>query len=142
MALMADLDAKATKKLYASYVRSFWLDRKVLAGLAEWPRGSSPKQDMDSGPVIMGIGSAATAMGIAAAGAGGDPARRGRLMRQALMGKQIIKMLSAASPKKADAHTLGGRIDLDSPYCTGFLFGDACLFYSVTWRPWLSGGKE
>ena len=44
--------------------------------------------------------------------------------------------LAIADPKKKAAYTLGGRIDPDSTYYTGFLFGDACLFYNVTYVPW------
>jgi len=138
VALTADLDAASAKRLYANYVRSFWLDRKVMAGFAEWPGGKAIKQDFDSGPIVMGIGSAATAFGIAAARAAGDKVRRGRLVRQAARGKELLKRLIAMNPKSAREYTLAGKIDTDSSYQTGFLFGDACLFYAVTWRPWLA----
>jgi hypothetical protein len=137
LALMADLDAPAARRLYANYVRSFWLDRTILAGFAEWPGGKDTRQDFDSGPVIMGIGSAATAFGLAAAKAAGDTTRRDRLIHQAAIGRELLKRLIALAPQSAGAYTMSGKIDPDSPYCTGFLFGDACLFYSVTWCRWL-----
>ena len=137
LALMADLDAPAARRLYANYVRSFWLDRTILAGFAEWPGGEESRQDFDSGPVIMGIGSSATAFGLAAAKAAGDTTRRARLAHQAVNGMELLKRLIALAPESAKAYTMGGKIDTDSPYSTGFLFGDACLFYSVTWRRWL-----
>ncbi len=138
VALMADLDATAARQLYRNYVRSFWLDRRVMVGFAEWPGGKAAKQDIDSGPVVMGIGSAATAFGIAAAKAAEDAVRRDLLIRQAARGRELLKRLIAMNPKSAEAYTLGGKIDTDSSYRTGFLFGDACLFYAVTWRPWLA----
>ena len=138
LSLLADLDPNAARRLYGKYVRSFWLDRGLFAGFAEWPGGRDRTQDLDSGPIIMGIGSAATTFGIAATAAGGDNARRERLICQSARGKTLLKQLNAMDPRSAKARTLDGRIDTQSEYVTGFLFGDACLFYAVTWQRWLA----
>jgi hypothetical protein len=135
IALLADLDAGLAKRMYGSYVKSFWLERGPVEGFAEWPFGKSDKQDADSGPIIMGVGSAATAFGIAAAKAADDPTRHLRLCRQVAGHKAMMKVLIAQNPKDKAKYTCGGRIDPDSSYCTGFLFGDACLFYALSWHP-------
>ena len=41
-------------------------------GFREWPRGVSGATDADSGPIVFGIGSAASGLGIAGARAMGD----------------------------------------------------------------------
>lgn len=43
-----------------------------FVGFREWPRGVERAGDSDSGPIIMGIGAAASAFGLAAARAQGD----------------------------------------------------------------------
>jgi len=138
IALLADLDADLARRTYANYVKAFWLERPTLAGFAEWPFGRSSRQDFDSGPVVMGIGTTASGFGIAAARAAGDETRRDRLCRQAAHATDVLKLMIARDPRGRGKYTLGGVIDPDGGYRTGFLFGDACLFYAVTWRPWCS----
>jgi hypothetical protein len=38
------------------------------------------------------------------------------------------------SPQMKKMLTMGGQIDSASDYVTGFLYGDATLFYAVSWR--------
>jgi hypothetical protein len=140
IALLADLDPDLARRLYARYVKAFWLDRTIVAGFAEWPFGRAGRQDLDSGPVVMGIGATASAFGLAAAKAAADEARYRRLCRQMADSKAMLKLLIALKPAARGRYTLGGKIDPDSAYDTGFLFGDACLLYAVTWRPWCAAG--
>lgn len=51
----------------------------AVAGFREWPRGVDRKGDIDSGPIVLGIGTAASALGIAAAKAQGDTALAAQL---------------------------------------------------------------
>lgn len=133
--LMAQLDAKYAKELYKDYVKSFWLDKGMVVGFAEWPRGRGGWQDVDSGPIVMGVGSTATVLGVGAAIATADAERKAPLCEQMANMKPLMKTLIAMDPKNKKL-TMGGLIDPDSAYHTGFLFGDACLFYSVTWQNW------
>jgi len=134
IALLADLDEPLAQRTYRQYVEAFWLDRRMLAGFAEWPYGRAGRQDIDSGPIVMGIGTAASAFGIAAARTAGDTVRLQRLCEQAANTKTLLRLLIARTPSAARRYTLGGKIDLAGDDYTGFLFGDACLFYAVTWR--------
>lgn len=133
--LMAQLDAKHAKELYKDYVKSFWLDKGAVAGFTEWPRGRGGRQDVDSGPIVMGIGTSATGFGVGAAIAAADTKRMARLCEQMANMKLLMKTLIAMDPKNKKL-TMDGLLDPDSAYHTGFLFGDTCLFYSVTWRSW------
>ena len=50
-----------------------------LVGFREWPRGVERPADMDSGPIVFGIGTAASALAIGAARAQGDEVLATRL---------------------------------------------------------------
>ena len=58
------------KKWYELYEKNFWQQGKVMAGFREFPKQMTGKDwyaDVDSGPVIGGIGFAASAFGVGAA---------------------------------------------------------------------------
>ncbi|MEL6341115.1 MAG: hypothetical protein AAFP04_06510 [Myxococcota bacterium] len=69
------------RDLWRRYRREFMVDFFGLAGLREWPRGIERKADIDSGPIVRGIGAAATGLGLGAAGDVGDKARQARMIR-------------------------------------------------------------
>jgi hypothetical protein len=58
---------------YERYAASFWQERAFAAGFTEFPRdaGMDYPGDVDSGPVVLGYGFAASAFGLAAARANG-----------------------------------------------------------------------
>lgn len=134
IAMIAHLDAPLAKNMYNAYVKAFWIDRVIVSGFAEWPGGRSGKQDADSGPVLMGIGMTASGLGMAAANATGDTRRAGRLAGQTVGFKTLIHQIISRQPAARTRLTLGGKIDPSSDYVTGFLYGDVCLFYAITWR--------
>ena len=57
------------RKWYASYVANFWQQDWLAAGFREFPRGAGHEWyfDVDAGPVVHGLGFAASAFGLAAA---------------------------------------------------------------------------
>jgi hypothetical protein len=120
--------------MYDNYVKSFWIERMIVSGFAEWPGGKAGKQDADSGPIVLGIGMTASGMGIAASSSTGDKRLRDRLIGQTIGFKNLLRQLIAVQPKMRSTLNLGGRIDPASDYTTGFLYGDACLFYAITWE--------
>ena len=63
-----------------------------------------------------------------------DRPRLGRLCAQMADMKQILPMMLTVGPD--GRRSFAGMIPYRPEYVTGFLFGDACLFYSVTWRDW------
>jgi hypothetical protein len=134
ISMIAQLDARLAKTMYDDYVKSFWIDRKIVSGFAEWPGGKAGKQDADSGPILMGIGMTASGMGIAASSSTGDTNRRDRLIGQTIAFKNLLRQLIAVQPKMRTKLNLGGAINPASDYITGFLYGDACLFYAITWE--------
>jgi hypothetical protein len=134
ISMIAQFDAKLAAGMYHRYAKAFWLERIVAAGFAEWPGGKSSRQDGDSGPIVMGIGMTASGMGLAASASAGDTTRRDRLAAQTIAFKALMRKLVAAQPKMRSKLTLGGLIDPAGDYITGFLYGDASLFYAVSWQ--------
>jgi hypothetical protein len=133
LCLLAQIDRKKAEALYQNYTKYFWLERGVAAGFAEWPRGISRFEDNDSGPIILGIGTAASGLGIGTVLAMNDQARLKRLADQMAMRDTIFALLLS---KTDGGQTLGGMIPFSPEYFTGFLFGDAILFYAITWQAW------
>ncbi|MFH1530414.1 MAG: hypothetical protein ABIK09_06730 [Pseudomonadota bacterium] len=133
--LMAQLDPAAAKALWARYVKRYWLERWIVKGLAEWPDGRRGVEDMDSGPILMGVGLAASSLGLGAALMAGDSARLATLLGYMA---RIQDLLTDAAPEGFDGATvwIGGMIPTQQGYVTGFLYGDATLFLSLTWTLW------
>ena len=64
----AELDPEIAARWYRTYQRNFWKDTGWIAGFTEMPCGSRQAlMDVDSGPVLLELGSVATAFGIGAA---------------------------------------------------------------------------
>lgn len=65
---LIDIDSQLGKEQYAIYKDKF-LDRRFgLPGVREYPKGVEGKGDVDSGPVILGIGGSASIVGQRTAG--------------------------------------------------------------------------
>ena len=69
---VSELDPALAATWWASYREHFLVQLGPVVGFREWPRGVERKADVDSGPIIMGIGAAASAFGVSAAKATGD----------------------------------------------------------------------
>jgi hypothetical protein len=132
--LLAQLDRPAAKALYDGYVAAFWSDLGPIAGFREWPAGHVDAVDIDSGPILRGIGMTASGIGIGSCAAVGDAARAKRLGDQLAMVDQLKAMLELADPGMAK-RALGADAG-DARYVSGFLYGDAMLFYATTWSDW------
>ena len=127
LCLMPHLDKHASQRLYHRYASRFWLDRGVIAGFAEFANGRQEMADIDSGPLVLGIGMSATGMGLGAAIAAKDQSRLDRLCH-GLRNMEVIRPLLAQSQIEG--------IRIREQYFTGFLMGDAMIFYSSTWTNW------
>lgn len=57
--------AEATA-LYRRFKAAYWQGWGPVVGLREWPKGVDRAADSDSGPIVLGIGAAASAFGIGA----------------------------------------------------------------------------
>jgi len=93
--------------------------------------------DIDSGPLILGIGPTATGVGVGAAKAVGDAKRLGTLARQLKVLPDFLRRLEAG-----DQQLFGDSVWVNSQYVTGFLYGDVVLFYAITWLPYPGAAKE
>jgi len=81
---------KEAKRLYRAYKGSHLVDLGFIAGFREWPPGFKGPSDADSGPIIMGVGAAASAFGIGAALAMGDMALYRKLLRLRRLGYFLL----------------------------------------------------
>lgn len=93
LCLLPHLNKQAVSALYRRYASRFWGDHGVISGFAEYAGGGG-LADIDSGPMILGIGMSATGMGLGAAVAAGDEARLRRLC-QGLVNMQRIRPMIA-----------------------------------------------
>ena len=137
--LLQQLDPQTAQRVYADYVRHHWVNFGLIAGFREWPKskGRASMGDIDSGPLILGIGPTATGVGIGAAKAVSDAKRLGTLARQLKVLPDFLRRL-----EKGDQQLFGGSLWVNSQYVTGFLYGDVVLFYAITWVPYPGATKE
>ena len=132
IALLSLLDKNRAMKLYDTYIEQHWLERGTWAGFAEYAGGKPGRVDADSGPVFDGLGLSATGFGLAATRAVGDHDRWSTLRAQAdQLTFWIDKALSnGISP------VIPPGVQLERGYTTGFLFGDAALYWAATFADW------
>ena len=76
---LREFDPELGARWWRSYRAQFLVDRVALVGFREWPPGMDVTADADSGPIVQGVGAAATAFGIAAARVMGDETLAKRL---------------------------------------------------------------
>jgi len=134
VALLAHVDAERARALHRRFVDAHWRDHGLVAGFAEWSDGGAHRPDDDSGPVILGIGGAATALGLSAMLAVDDEDHLAR-MDELLAERGDLLPLLLTPGASATGRRVDGMYDHDERYVTGFLYGDATLFYSLSWHP-------
>jgi hypothetical protein len=97
-----EFDPELASRWWATYREKFLVDRVALVGFREWPAGRERAADADSGPIVHGVGAAATALGISAARSMGDDLLAARLEATAT----AVSGLAALSPTlRRHAHT-------------------------------------
>lgn len=129
LALLEPIAPETARRWYKRYVKAFWVERVAVAGFREWPEGVGRKADVDSGPIVLGIGGAATALGIASAQVFNDELRLARLVPQVETTHQAI----AEKVRDGEAAMPGLPVKLRADRYTGFLYGDVVLFHALTW---------
>ncbi len=139
--LLANLDRPYAEELCKNYVRSHWLDLQLVAGFAEWPGGKTKFEDIDSGPIFMGVGWAATGLGVGATLAMHDEMRLKRLLGLFSQRDAMLALATGEKQPPKGRKLIGGMTPFDPQYYTGFLFGDAAMLYMATWQPWIDAEK-
>lgn len=128
------IDPIAAAVLYRRYTRAYWQETGVMAGFREWPRGTTGSADADSGPLIAGLGMAASGFGIGAAAVMGDRWRTWRLCTQLRAVEALVWLAMRAQRVVPLPTRLGIGVEILDPHArTGFLFGDVCMFLTLTW---------
>lgn len=70
---LAEVEPGRTAAWWKTYKQRFFVQLPFdVSGFREWPTGFSGASDADSGPIVLGIGTAASALAISAAKAQGD----------------------------------------------------------------------
>ena len=117
-AYMAQFAPVVASELYQRYVAMRFDSVLGCGGFREWPRGYGGHLDFDTGPIVMGLGVAATGLGLAAA----------RLHRDEGVYASILQSAGTVGVLATPADRRHYRL---SP-----LLGDAILLHGVTARHW------
>lgn len=81
---LAEVDPATTAAWWKTYRSTFLVELPFgIVGFREWPPGIDRAADSDSGPIVLGIGVAASALGLSAAKAQGEAGLARRLERSA-----------------------------------------------------------
>ncbi|HEY0882648.1 MAG TPA: hypothetical protein VGD87_13995, partial [Archangium sp.] len=76
---LSEVDPALASEWWERYREHFTVRIAGMVGFREWPVGVDRKGDVDSGPIVLGIGTAASAFAIAAAKSQGDALLAGQL---------------------------------------------------------------
>lgn len=103
-------DREAAARLYRVYRARYFTDLGAVVGFREWPRGTTRPGDADSGPIVLGIGVAASGIGIGAARIIGDRSDEWRLRASAQSaGLSTVERLSGRTSWVARAMAAWAR---------------------------------
>ncbi len=109
---------KQAVELYGNYRSQYGADVLGFGGFREWPPGEDRGMDVDSGPIVLGVGVAATGLGVGPA----------RMMKDS---RHYALAMRSATTFGLPTLLLPERHYLSSP-----LLGEAILFGGVTATPW------
>jgi hypothetical protein len=114
---MAQFAPDEAADLYQTYRQHFFVSCGGVGGFREWPQGAGGASDVDSGPVVLGVGAAASGLGVGPARLYGDEEAYADIMR-------TLSMTTLPSP-------WGDRSYLAMP-----VLAEAILFDGETAVPW------
>jgi hypothetical protein len=112
------------KQLYIRYQEHFYTHIAGWGGFREYPRGIDRAMDIDSGPIVFGMGVAATGIGLGAARLFGDR-------------RAYISIMRTATSVGLPPLSWGKRRHILAP-----LLGEAILFHGVTARMWSANSVQ
>jgi hypothetical protein len=106
-----EFDEPLARQWWTAYRSRYLVERAGLVGFREWPPGRDRGMDGDSGPIVGGVGAAATGLGIAAARVMGDEDLAARIERTAAVVGTLAAGLPGARGALPDAiRYLGAQI--------------------------------
>jgi hypothetical protein len=110
VAMRAQHDRAGARRLYDAYRARFFVDWGALVGFREWPPGVDRPADSDSGPIVLGIGVAASGIGLGAARLAGATDDEGRLRATSIgAGMPLIERTPGRDGWTPRAMALWGR---------------------------------
>ena len=115
---MSQFAPDEARELYTRYRRHYYKHIAGWGGFREYPKGIDRAMNADSGPIVFGMGVAASGLGIGAA----------RMFRDR---RAYVSIMRTAASVGLPPLSLAGRHYLLSP-----LLGEAILFHGVTARRW------
>lgn len=115
---MSQFAPEEAATLYERYREQYSAEVLGFGGFREWPPGVERGMDVDSGPIVLGVGVAATGLGLGPARMMRDARQYGLIMRSAT----VFGLPTLLLPER---HYLGAP-----------LIGEAMLFSGATARPW------
>lgn len=121
LSFAGELDSAIAGRWHEVYTNHYW-EGGFVKGFREAPRGAPDVMDVDSGPVILGMGSVASLFGIGAARA------NGRFDQAAVLSLQVLSV-SWPTPFGLLVPGAMGWVAAD-----GWCFGDLALSFAMT-RP-------
>jgi hypothetical protein len=90
-----EADPARARRYWEAFKRHYLVERVALVGFREWPPGFDGQSDSDSGPIVHGVGAAATAFAIPAARAMGDRVLAARLRATAAVVERAARFSPA-----------------------------------------------
>ena len=98
------------EQLWSRYKAGFLVRKGIFAGFREWPPGIRRRADADSGPIVHGIGAAATGLALGASRVVGDHTTYAMLRASEV----VARAAGGARLKKASASILSRAISLQA----------------------------
>jgi hypothetical protein len=118
-AFLADLSPQFAASQYAAYRQQFFKTTLGFAGIREYPPGQGRRADIDSGPIFLEVGAAATGFGIAATKAMADDANFESIVR-------LSEIIGLPVQRRGQKSYLLGQL----------LVGDEIQVWGKTVTPW------
>ncbi|WP_269536899.1 hypothetical protein [Cerasicoccus fimbriatus] len=133
--MLGYLDPAASKSLFRNIRPVLERESGAFYGFDEYPPDIHGPEDNDSGPIVMDMGLSATGLAIGAALATDNDAIADRLCQQFAFREPLLMMTQYLDLGNIPGAWFWKGVKINPRYFTGFLFGDAVMFFTVTWAP-------